>query len=246
MSDTRVWKTCVGAIVNLIEEAAFKFTGEGVRMRAMDPSHVALVDFDLPAKAFDEYEVSKPVVLGIVLVELNKIMSRAKSEDSLILEFEEEKNRLSLVFKGRSSRRFNLPLVDIKESELPEPKLQFGATVRVLGEIIQDGLRDAEVVGDTVRFEANESGFFMYSEGDGRSVELKLEKGSEALAKLEVRQPSRAMFNVKYLSDMLKAADMKDFITINLGTDLPIKLDFPIAGGEGRLSFILAPRIESE
>ena len=52
--------------------------------------------------------------------------------------------------------------------------------------------------------------------------------------------------NIKYLSDITKSASSNDLIKINLGTNLPIQLDFPIAGGEGRLRFLLAPRIEGE
>jgi proliferating cell nuclear antigen len=54
------------------------------------------------------------------------------------------------------------------------------------------------------------------------------------------------MFNIKYLGDMTKAASSTDVITINLGMDLPIQLDFPVAEGKGKLRFLLAPRIEAE
>jgi proliferating cell nuclear antigen len=245
MSDTRVWKTCVGAIVNLLEEAHFKFTSEGVSMRAMDPSHVALVDFRLSPGAFEEYRVSKPLGLGLSLVELDRVLSRAKSEDALVMEYDGEKNRLLITFRGASSRRFSLPLLDLRESELPEPKLQFSAFVEVLAEVLQDGLRDSETVGENVRFEVGEEGFFMRAEGDGKSAELKLEKGSAALPKLKLERPCSSMFNVKYLSDMLKAADPKEPVAVSLGQDLPLRLDLRIAGGRGSLSFILAPRIES-
>ncbi len=246
MADSKTWKTCISAMVNLIEQAAFKFTQEGVRVKAMDPSHVALVDFELPASAFEEYKVKQPTVLGIALTEMNKITARAKAEDELIIELDEEKNRLSLVFKGASTRRFSLPLMDISEAELPEPKLQFTATADVGAGVIQDGLKDAEIVSDNVKFELNEDGFYLFAESDKGATELKVHKGDEALPKLNVKQASGATYNIKYLSDMAKAASPSEIITINLGTDLPIQLDFQIAGGKGKLRFLLAPRIEAE
>lgn len=246
MSDTKVWKTCMGAIANLLEEAHFKFTPEGVSMRAMDPSHVALVDFRLPAGAFEEYKVSKPLGLGLSLAELNKVLSRARSDDALIMEYDEGKNRFLITFKGASSRRFSLPLLDLRESELPEPRLQFTAFVEATAEVLQDGLRDSETVGENVRFEVGEEGFFMRAEGNGKSAELRLEKGSAAMPKFKTERPCSSMYSVKYLSDMLKAADPKEPVSVSLGQDLPIRLDLRIAGGKGSLSFILAPRIESE
>lgn len=246
MADSKIWKTCVGAAVNLIEEAAFKFTPEGIKMRAMDPSHVALVDFELPAGVFVEYDVKQPAVLGINLAEMNKIMSRTKPQDELIFELDQERNRLGLTFKGASTRRMVLPLIDVSETELPEPKIQFTAKAEVLAGVLQDGIKDAEVVGDNVGFAINDDGFFISAESDKGTAELKLVKGDKALVKLDVRQPASATFNIKYLSDMTKAASSSDIMIINLGTDLPIQLDFPVAEGKGRLRFLLAPRIESE
>jgi proliferating cell nuclear antigen len=246
MDDSKLWKTCISAIANLIDEAAFKFTPKGVEMKAMDPSHVALVDFELPAKAFVEYDVKEETVLGIDMAEMSKIMSRAKAEDKFILELDEEKNRLTFTFRGASTRRFSLPLIDIGEAELPEPKLQFTASVEVVAGAAQDGLRDAELVGDNVRFEVSEKEFRMFSESDTGSAEMKLSKGDEGLKKLDVKQPARSMYNINYLDNMTKAASSDDVITVNLGSDLPIQFNFPIAEGKGRLRFLLAPRIEAE
>jgi proliferating cell nuclear antigen len=233
-------------MVNLIEEAAFKFTPEGIKMKAMDPSHIALVEFELPAAAFVEYNFKQPIVLGINLLEMNKIISRGKAEDELILELDEKQNRLGLTFKGVSTRRLSLPLIDVREAELPEPKLQFTAAAEVMAGVIQDGLKDAEIVGDNVRFELSENGLVISAESDKGTTELKLGKGDKGLVRLNVKQPARAMFNIKYLSDMTKGASSTDIITINLGTDLPIQLDFPVADGKGKLRFLLAPRIEAE
>lgn len=246
MADSKVWKTCVGTIVNIVEEVAFKFSPEGIRMKAMDPSHIALVDFELPASAFLDYNVKQPATLGVNLAEMDRVLSRAKAEDELTLELDEEKNRLNLAFKGTSTRRLSLPLIDVKETELPEPKLQFTAAADVLAGVVQDGLKDAEIVSDNVRFEINEGGFFISAESDKGTAELKLNKGDKALAKLSVKGPARAMFNIKYLVDITKGVSAADVVTINLGIDLPIQLDFQVAEGKGRLRFLLAPRVEAE
>jgi proliferating cell nuclear antigen len=245
MSDTKIWKTCVGSMVNLIEEAAFKFTPAGVKMRAMDPSHIALVDFELPPDAFAEYEVKAPTILGINLMEMNKVLSRAKPGDELGMEFDEKQNRLTLTFKGKSTRRLSLPLISMDEREFPEPKIPFVAEIEVNAGVVQDGLKDAELVTDNVQFSVDKESFVMRAEGDKGSTELKLSKDDkEALAKLKVDQPARAVFNIKYLRDMMEGASSSDSVTILLGTDLPVQLDFRIS--KGKLRFLLAPRIEAE
>ena len=48
------WKAVASAIKTLVEEATFEATSEALIFRAMDPSHIALVDLQWPAVAFRE------------------------------------------------------------------------------------------------------------------------------------------------------------------------------------------------
>ncbi len=244
MSDSKIWKTCVGSMVNLIEEAAFKFTPDGIKMKAMDPSHIALVDLDLPSGAFEEYSVKESKVLGINLVEMDRVLSRAKVGDELGMELDEKQNRLMINFKGASARKLSLPLINIDERDLPDPKIPFSAEIDVIAGVIQDGLKDAELVTDNVQFLVDKDSFAMKAEGDKGTSDLKLSKGDEALVKLDVNQPARAMFNINYLSDMMKGVGSSDVVKIRLGSDLPVQIDFQVS--KGRLRFLLAPRIEAE
>ncbi|MBS3815106.1 MAG: proliferating cell nuclear antigen (pcna) [Hadesarchaea archaeon] len=243
---SELWKNCIGAISNLIDEAAFRFTSDGVRMEAMDPSHVALVDFSIPSSSFEEYEVGKNQVLGVDLIEMDKVVSRAKKNDKFTIELDEDKNRLELKFEGASTRRFSLPLIEVEEEEPPQPELDFTSSAKVQAGIVQDGLKDASLVTDNVRFVMEEGKFMMKTESDTGSSEMELAKDSEGLEKLEVKESSNAMYNIGYLEDMLKAVSSNDFIEVSLGQDIPIKLDFSIGGDGGQLKFLLAPRIEAE
>lgn len=241
-----MWKTCIGMMVNLVEEAAFKFSEQGVRTRAMDPSRVALVDLEIPAEAFSEYQLKEPTVLGINLLEMDKVLSRGKSDDELTMELDRDGGRLNLIFRGASTRKLSLPIIDVQEAELQEPKIPFTAVVEVMAGVLQDGLKDAELVGETVRLEADGEEFSMSSEGDRGKTELKLRKGDQGLLKITAKQRTKATYGINYLSNMLKSAESGKGVTLSFGTDLPIQLDYPIAEGKGRLRFLLAPRIEAE
>ena len=45
---------------------------------------------------------------------------------------------------------------------------------------------------------------------------------------------------------MVKAISSAPTVTLYLGSDYPVKIEFKIAGGKGDVKFLLAPRIESE
>lgn len=243
MESPKLWKTCVGAASALVNEAAFVVSPEGLKMKAMDSSHIALVDIDLPAGAFEGFDVKKPATIGVNLSEMNRIVSRAKSDDELTIEFDENTNRLTLTLSGPPERRFNTRVIDVRKEDLPEPKLELTAAAEVVASAIQDGIKDAELVGDLVSIEASKDGIRMRAESDKGASELILNAGDEVLPKLDVSEPARAGYHVKQLGDMVKACVPADVIKMGLGTDQPIQLDCSIASG--RLRFILAPRIES-
>ncbi len=246
MESSEVWKNCIGAISNLIEEADFEINEDGVEMKAMDPSHVALADFQLSAEAFEEYDLEKSRELGVDLTEMDNIMSRAKKSAESILEFKEENNRLNLEFKGTSTKRFSLPLLELEEEELPEPELDFTAEAKVTAGVIKDGLKDVALIGDNVKFELSDGKFIMSIESDTGSAEMELSEGDEGLEEINVDEPSSAMYNIDYLEDMVKSASSSDIVEISHGQDLPVELVFTMAEGKGRLRFLLAPRVEAE
>ena len=50
------WKTIVSTLQNLTEEASFDVDASGITFRAMDPSHIALIDLVWEAGGFEKFE----------------------------------------------------------------------------------------------------------------------------------------------------------------------------------------------
>lgn len=241
MKDSRLWKTCVSAISSLIEDAAFVVSPAGLRLRAMDPSHIALINLELPPQAFEEFNVEKQTTIGIHIPEMIKVVSRAKSGEGLTIELDEKTNRLNLTFAGPPVRRLSMPTIDVRDADYPEPKLVFTATMEVPSGLIQDGIKDAELIGDNVEFEAAKEGLRMRAESDKGTSELVLDVGSAALTNFSANPAARAKYAIKYLNDIFSNSP-SGAVGIKLGTDLPISITYPVSSG--KLQFLLAPRIE--
>lgn len=243
MKEAKLWKACVSAVSSLIEDAAFVVSPSGLRLRAMDPSHIALVDLELPPQVFEEFSVEKQTTIGIHIPEMIKVVSRAKSGEGLTIELEESTNRLNLTFAGPPVRRLSVPTIDVQDANYPEPKLIFTATMEVPTGLIQDGIKDAELIGENVEFEATTEGLRMRAESEKGASELVLAVGSAALTNFTANPPARARCAIPYLGKIFSNSP-PGTVGIKLGTDLPISITYPISGG--KLQFLLAPRIEQE
>ncbi|WP_461863583.1 DNA polymerase sliding clamp [Thermococcus sp.] len=227
---------------NLIDEAAFKITEEGISMRAMDPSRVVLIDLNLPETIFSKYDVEGEETVGINMDHFKKILKRGKSKDTLILKKGEE-NFLEVIFEGTAKRTFRLPLIEVEELELELPELPFTAKAVVLGDVLKEAVKDGSLVSDSLKFIARENEFVIKAEGETQEVEIKLTLEDEGLLDLEVQEETRSAYGISYLADMVKGIGKADEVIIQFGTEMPLQMDYPIRD-EGKLTFLLAPRVE--
>ncbi|RLE77472.1 MAG: proliferating cell nuclear antigen (pcna) [Thermoprotei archaeon] len=241
--DAREWRYIVASLAALVDEANFTIDPSGMRLRALDPSRIAMVDFNLPASAFEEFSCEEEVKIGVNFDELNKVMKRGRADERVILEVVGGRLRISI--GGKAERSFSLPVIDIAGEELPLPKLNFTVRAKMLSDTLKDAIKDAELVSDSVSFDAKEDYLRVYAHSDKGEVEVKFTIDTGSLIEYEVDEPSRSTYPISYLSDMLKrAANLSDIAGIEFATDKPLLLSFELAGG-GRLSYFLAPRLEA-
>jgi proliferating cell nuclear antigen len=234
-------KGVVDVVSTLVDEAKFNIDADGIELKAVDPAHVAMVDLKVSKAAFEEFTADE-TELGIDLDKIKEVLRLSRAGDIIEMEQDEAKNRLVLNV-GNITRRMNL--VDTAGMSDPKvPNLNLPAKMSVTSDELQKGIRAAESVSDHIALNATPDGFEMYSEGDTDSVSLKLPK--DLLISLEVSEKVRSLFPLDYFSNMVRSIPAGSVVTINLGSDFPVKLEFEIADKQGSVNYLLAPRIESD
>lgn len=242
LSQAAVWKRCIDAISTLIEEGIFSVSPAKVRFNSMDPARISMVDFELSAESFETYKVDATKNIGLNLEDMNKMLRRARPGDRLKMALDEQTNRFVLTFEGISVTTFSIPLLDLGESAAPTPQIPFTATIRMEAGVLSEALKDVGIVGDHVTLRATPDFLRLEGESDVESVNVRLNKQSEGMAHMEVKQECRAIYIISYIQNMLKAAETTDIVELECGQDLPLRLTVPLEGG--RLAFLLAPRVE--
>lgn len=246
VSDAKLLKDMVTAISILVDEATFKIEPENLKLRAMDPSRVAMVDFEWSKTVFEEYTCTEPTKMCINISELLKLLRRAGKNEVVELSLDEKTGRLQIMITGRYTRNFTMPTLEASEEEVPTPKITFNVRAKATTEGLRQAIEDAQLVSDHVRIQVDTEKLVFNAAGDLMGATIELLKGSDTLLDLEAKEPSKATFSLSYLSEIIKAASAtSDIATLEFSTDMPIKLDFQQTK-EGKLTFYLAPRIETE
>jgi proliferating cell nuclear antigen len=242
--DARVWRYMVSSIEKIIEEGVFVANSEGLSLRALDTSHVAMVDLFYPKDAFDEWNVEEEMTFGVSFKEFSKVLRRAQKNDELVLEVED--TFLKVIFSEPSlgERTFKIPQISLTYEKLPEPKIEFTVRAKMFSTTFRDVIKDLEVVGETLIIRAPEEGdkLIMESKGDVEQVEIELPLGG-SLIELQVDSPDKSAYLIDYFSQMRAAAQAAESVSISYAEYAPVRVDMEYTGG-GRLTFYVSPREE--
>ena len=238
---SEVLKGIIDVTSPLVNEVKLNINSKGISLRAVDPAHVAMIDLNINNKAFEEYKADD-IELGIDMDKLSGIMRLSTAGDVISLDYDETANRL-IVTIGNLVRKMSL----IDTAGMPDPKmpnLNLPAKAIIKASEINRGVKASEAVSDHLAIKVNKDNFELFAEGDTDTVNLKLPK--DLLVELKSDTNYKSLFSIDYFSNMIKPVKGEDNVTIHLGNDNPIKLEFDIADKKGHVKYLLAPRIESE
>ncbi len=243
VGDARFFKSCVDAASNLVDEGNFEVTVAGMHLRSMDPSQIAMVDLLLPKEAFEKLNAEPSATLGINLIDLGKVLARARPDEKLTISLEEKENRLLLEFVGESKRHFKMPLLDLGGTPPKEPKISFDAHVKLRASALKDMLRDAGLLSSHVVLHAAENDFVVEAHGDSGDLVIETPKDAASVSEFKSGAKARAMYPYEYLDDITRAAPDDAVISIELKNDAPVRISYEI--GHAKLAYYLAPRVEA-
>jgi proliferating cell nuclear antigen len=159
------------------------------------------------------------------------------------MELDEETRKLHISLDGLE---YTLALIDPdsirQEPDIPD--LDLPARIVVEGRDINRAVTAADMVSDHIALGVREEETLFYVEAEGDTDDVHLELDEEDLIDLRTG-PARSLFSLDYLKDMNRAVPTNGEVTVDLGEEFPTKMHFEVAEGEGSVTYMLAPRIQS-
>lgn len=230
--------TLFSVISEIIDEPIFQLTNEGILLRGMDASRVAMLVYKANPMAYEVYDLRAEGAFSVNADETLKFLRRFGKDVTVRLETAEAKLRLS-----SSDKSFDLPTLEPHEADAqtPEPKVNFTTEVALTTKALKDTVADMALVTDHVRITADTDQVAFQAKGDFTKADRPFRKGNENLLKLE-GQPAKATYSLSYLDSIVKHAPA-DIITFSFAKDMPVRFSY---ADKGEYAFFLAPRIEVE
>jgi proliferating cell nuclear antigen len=238
LSDSNILKTSFDAISSIVDEVQMQADTEGLKLDALDRSHITFVHLELKSGVFDMYSCDEPLKINVDTEELMKVLKRGKSDDMLELAVDE--SNLIINFEGEARRTFKIHLIDIEYEPPTPPQLEYPTEFEIPFTLLKNSIQDIDIVSDKISLIVDEDKFIASAEGEFGDATIEYLHGEK------IEDNAKSVFSLEKIKEMLKADKFSEAVVLRLGNDMPLNLSLKMASDEGELSFLLAPRIESE
>lgn len=229
----------IGAIRAITDEAKFQITADGISVKAVDHANVAMINLDLSKEASSFFDASEHA-LGIDVAKLeNQVLGSAEKDSDITLELDEAAHKL-LIKLNRMSYTMSLldPSSIRKEPIVPNLDLPLRATIP--GEEFKRAIKAAGNVSDYLTL-GYDTCLFANAWDDTGSLRVEFAE-AEGVAPMQVQ----SLFSLSYMSNFAAVIGKAEKVTLHIGKDMPLRMQFNIADGHGEVGYLMAPRVESE
>lgn len=247
--DANLFKKLYETMNVLVNEMTWNITKDGVTMRQMDPSHVAMIDLAINREEFEEYDVETPGLVTFDAETIKKIVFAKpfKKDESIAIKIDGIIGRITFTIKGQNSKERTFPTLepDTDNINVPAPKISFNAKCKVTTKQLAEDIADLTKVSDHMKLIATPEKLQFTTKGDIADGDTTYKRGDDNLLDIDVKEDCKAVYSLTYLEKIIKPMPALGEITIiEFASDMPIKITNQSKFGE--IKVYIAPRIEQD
>ncbi len=239
--DARSLREFANIVVSLNQETKIDFTSKGLSTKVIDPAHIAMVLLEVGKDTFQEYNLEEEESIGIDIDRLRNAMKLASSTD--IINFKGDGKKINIRYGNLS---YNIPIIDPASISTPK-MLNLDIPNKVITDfnLILTGIKAAENFADVVTFHLKSDELKILAKGDSDLENAELSIPKNITKEYVFSEEAKSSYSLDYLSNFMRSLESVSDIALMIKTDFPLKIEAPVYNGKGKVTFILAPRIES-
>lgn len=198
------FKAAFEVLKDILNDVNIYFDNVGMRILTLDTARVALVDFELQADNFEEYECTNPIVAGVNVTNMFKLLKTISNTDTLSMELN-NRDSLKITIENPTKKtctKFDLKLLDIDEDHIEVPDIPI-ATVTILSSVdFQRICRDMNNLSTEIEIKRKENSLVISCSGDFANQETVIDCVDV------VNSIYSGVYSLKYLNIFTKATGM--------------------------------------
>ena len=234
-------RTIVETLGVIVEEALFEIDENALKVRVVDPSHVAMIKMEVDSAAFSTWEVDSTDI-GLEVNKIRDLLGLAGPNDLIEMTCDADMGQAKFVI-GKIDRIIR-PLDNSTLSPPNVPAIDLPCKVTLSGAELAQALKAARQVGDLVHLSLDDKEFTVHVRGGTDEVNVSF--GQDELASMECPSAARSQYSLTYLLPMAKIFSAVAEVDLSFGENLPLNMVFDFHDGAGHVEYFLAPRVEGD
>lgn len=238
LTDNSIFKSAFDSISSIVDEITLTADSEALHLRCLDRSHITFITMELKKTVFDEYECDEPEKIAIDCDDFNKLLKKCKTNE--ILKLETDDNNLIMTFEGDGKRKFKLPFIDMEYDNPQPPQMDIPCKISIPSSQLKTYISDMEFFSDKLTFMIDENYFKVSADGQKGDGEIEYLHGENIL------EVVKSMYSIPKLQEIMKAEKFSKECSLEVGEDMPLRITFTLPTDDGKLEYLLAPRLEQD
>lgn len=230
------FKILVEALKELLTDTDIEFDETGMKIIAMDTSHIVLVHLKLDAANFESYFCKHKIVIGVNMLNLHKLIKTINSNDSLTLFIDEsDRNHLGIkIENGEKNTRtmYKLNLLDLDIQPITVGPTEFNSVITLPSGDFQKICRDMNNLSPLVDIRNVGNQLIFSCNGDFSSQETVIadnDSGTHFIQSNNLNEIVQGVFKLKYLVLFTKCTNLCNTVELYLKNDYPLIIMYSVA-----------------
>lgn len=239
------FKVLIEALKDLLTDTVLIVNEKGMKICTMDASHSILIHLKLDASKFEYYHCNGEQMLGIHMINLNKLIKTVNNNDTICFSMtNSNKNELEIKVENNEKNTYKISklfLLDLDNTNMEIPPFEY-SVITLPSSYFREICRDMAGLSDTVTITNTDNKLIVSCSGDFCHHQHVLKDGDSL--KIESKNDEviyRGDFDAKYLYQFTKCTNISNVVELYLKNDYPLICEYSV-GSLGTIKLCLAPQ----
>jgi proliferating cell nuclear antigen len=233
----------------ILMDVNLEFDENGMKIVALDNTHIVLIHLKLHADKFESYYCLKKLYIGINMLKFHMLIKTIQNGDILSLFIHKnDPNILGITIENNEKNvktTYKLSMLDIDVVNVDIPPADFNTIITMPSAYLQKIIRDMHNLAEYIEIKNIGNKLILSCQGDFCCQEtiLATEAQNIQIKSNDDQEIIQGVFSLKYLSIFTKCTNLCSTVEIYLKNSYPIILQYGIAS-MGSVKLCLAQKSE--
>lgn len=258
-----ILKTLFECLKEIVFDVNIYFTNKSIRIMKMDHSHTIVLLLELDTTKFEQYKCGKminnnfieyteenPLIIGVNILYLFKLLKNISNNDILTLSIDQENTGyLEIIIENTEKNilsKYNLSLIELNEEILTPKEIEYNDIININTTYFLKLIKEMNQYSKILEIKSYNKEIIFSCKGDYTSQETILSEKSESLNFLKTSSDIyQSYFKIKNLLSFGKFSNLCNIVKLNLRNEYPLLLEYQV-GNLGKINIYLSQTIEKK